>query len=217
MFLIGTHITSIFVNGISFSNVTILISILVIVAVIREMRNLYSISILLFGVGCVLTLPEMANLAPFGIFFLGLYYFRDKSIGLMVFPVALVFSFLLSYIVNGFCDPINLIEGIMGNLFMFFLFYFMFLKQSGDIWRLSKTTPLTRRQLLILRQLDKDIPRKEIPGSVRESELWSLDLEKEHFTLAVINTEISRIKNKLDIKSEFCLGTWYKEKIDVKK
>lgn len=215
--LASTHILSIITKGLTMNSFTLVIVAFFIVGIYRENKMFYSVALIVQSIHTTLGLPELTEISPFIFSFLGLYYFRKRDTGVIIIPVILIFSFLLSYIVNDFCEPINLIEGIMGNLFLLFVFYFMFLKQSGDIHRLSKTTPLTRRQLLILRQIDRDIPRKKIPGSVKESELWSLDLEREHFTLAVINTEISRIKNKLDINSEFCLGAWYREKIDVKK
>lgn len=213
--LVSTHILAIFEKGISLNNITILLVAVFIYGVIKEVSLIYSITLILVGTFSTLTLPELTEISPFIFFFLALYFLKYRKYGLIFIPLLLILGYLGSYMLNDFDNPINLIEGIMGNLFLFFLFNFIFLQQTGSIIKLSRTTPLNKRQLLILRQLSKDIPRKQIPDSVKESELWSLDLEKKKFTLDIINTDIAKIKQKLEIKGDFALALWYKEKIEI--
>lgn len=206
--LISTHIVSVLNKGITINQITFVIIGIISVAVIKENRFLYFISFLLSAIFCTLTLSNLAELTPFVFFFLSVVYYRRI---IYVIPGVLIASFVFSYYINDYNNYMNLIEGIFANLAYLILFCIVFIKQPTDIKYLSMVTPLSKRQLLILKKLSEDIPRKQIPSKTKDLELWNLDLTKDKFTVDIINTEISKIKKTLKINNEMCLGIWYKE------
>lgn len=195
-------------KGVTINQITFVIIGIIFVAVIKENRFLYFISFLLTAIFSTLTLSNLAELTPFVFFFLSVVYYRRI---IYAIPGVLITSFVFSYYINDYDNYMNLIEGIFGNLSYLILFCIIFIKQPTDIKYLSMITPLSKRQLLILKKLSEDIPRKQIPSKTKDLELWNLNLTKDKFTVDIINTEISKIKKILKINNEMCLGIWYKE------
>lgn len=214
MILATTHIMHIIIAGISLNQITLPICIIFAIAVKTENRHFYSYGFLVTGIFNILTLPELANLSPFIFLFLSVYY-QPKNIIKFLTPAIIICSFVISYHINDFNNYINLIEGISGNISFLVIFYFLFIKKPEDINILSKITPLTKRQLLILKCLAMDIPRKQIPASVKDSTLWRLDLDRDKFTVDIINTEIAKIKKVLELTNEMCLGIWYNKQVEI--
>lgn len=206
--LIATHTISILTKGFTLNQLTLFIIVLFCIAALKESKLLYFISFLSIGILCILTVKNLSDLSPTIFLFLAITYYRKA---IYIIPGILIPSYVFSYYINDFDSYANLIEGIIGNLLFLILYCLLFLKQPTDIKYLSIVTPLSKRQLLILKKLSKDIPRKQIPSKTKDLELWSLDLTKEKFTIDIINSEISKIKKTLNINNEMCLGIWYRD------
>jgi hypothetical protein len=210
--LLFTHGLQVFINGFSKNQFALPIFIIAGLAVFTGRRSLYSVFFFLFGVGAILTIKDLAHMAGAS-FFLCAVYYKKNNITLSASFILIIISYLLSYYLNGHENYINLIEGIIGNSVFFIFLYTLFIKQPSKIDHLSKVTPLDKRQLLIMKYLSLDIPRKQIPDTVPEKELWKHDID--NFTLDIVNSEIAKMKKILDIKSEFSLGVWYTKKIEI--
>lgn len=206
------HIYKIIFDSLEIDQISIVIFILLFVAIYRENKTIYSISFLSMGILSILAMSELSNLSPVPIFFIALLYCSKPYIILFI-SVIIPASFVLNYYINGFGTFSQLVEGILFNYAFLTFLYFAVIRQPSDIEHLARITPLSKRQLLILKYLEKGIPRKQIPDVVKDRELWKLDIE--NFTVDIINSEIATIKKTLDLKTEFQLGVWYDKKTEI--
>jgi hypothetical protein len=225
----ATHIIKIFHSGFGLNQLSMPVFILMAIAVFLEHKTFYGFSFLLMGIVCIISLtpsPSLQSaLAPTLLFFISLMY-SSKSISISIMTVSIPISFVLNFYIKERADFYNLPLAILVNYAVLFFLYSAVIKKKSDITLLSKITPLTPRQLLILKYICYDIKRKDMPKIVKDSELWNLDIERSGFTLDIINTEIAKIKSKtvLNINNAEALGVWYitqteileKEKQEIK-
>jgi hypothetical protein len=213
LLLSSIHIQKIIFKGIGLNQITLVIAVFLGIAILKESRALYSISFYLFSVGYILSGPSI-GLEPVIGFFIALLYFNNSKTILAIItglPVFLVLNFFIYERVD-FENLVLLIIGISGILLFLYL---AVIKQPENIEKLSKITPLTKRQLLILKYLAMDIPRKQIPSSVKDSTLWRLGLDRDKFTVDIINTEIAKVKKELEIVNGEALGVWYNKQVEI--
>ena len=198
--------------GISLNQFSIPIFIMMIIAVIIENRKLYFYSFYLMAAFALLTLESPDDLAPSVLLFIALLYYGNMKT--LVASLALIPTmYTINSFISTYTDFYNLPVGIIGNTGILLFLYFAVIRQSSNIDHLSKVTPLSKRQLLILKYLAIGVSRKEMPEKVPERELWKHDIDK--FSFHIINSEIAEIKTKLDIESEFELGIWYNKKTEI--
>ena len=182
------------------------------IAILKENRNLYFYSFYSMAILNMLFSEYPGELAPCLMLFIALLYngsINNLIMSIAIIPSALVINSFYSNFGNLHTLPI----GIIGNVGILLFLYFAVIRQPSRIDHLAKVTPLTHRQLIILKYLSIGISRKKMPGKVPERELWKYEIDK--FSFDIINAEIAKIKNVLDIDSEFCLGIWYNKKTVV--
>ncbi len=203
-------------KGPGLNQISLPIFILMAISIYKENRILYSFSFASMGALAIVTLQNVggltAALAPVPLFWVALDYYSKPSI--IVYIAGMIPSaWLLNYFVYQRTDYFNLPVAIIGNFILLTIFYFKNIKQPSNIDHLSKVTPLSKRQLLILKYLAAGVSRKEMPDKIQDRELWKHDIDK--FSFHIINSEIADIKTRLDIESEFELGIWYNKKTEI--
>lgn len=199
--LVVMHIMKIITVGkISLNQVTIIICLIFSVAIKTGNKKFYSYGFLVTGVFCILTLPGLTELTPFIFLFLSIYY-NSKSIVKFVIPAVLISSFVISFYINEFTDPIDLIVGILGNLGFIALFYFLFINKP------VKTPPqlsdIDKNKILLFimgktpEQIIKELGLNVQPRTVRT---FILDQVKESPCINEMEYAIYFCKmNKIDI------------------
>ena len=206
------HVSRWLFIGPSLNQLSIPVFILMIIALLKRDRKIYFLSFFLMGIVCIITLKKPDDLTPVILFFIALLYYGNFKT--LILSIASIPS---AYIINMFiynhADFYNLPVGIVGNVGILIFLYIAVIRQPSNIDHLSKVTPLSKRQLLILKYLAIGVSRKEMPEKVPERELWKHDIDK--FSFHIINSEIAEIKTKLDIESEFELGIWYNKKTEI--
>lgn len=208
--LTALHIVKSVFSGLEFNQLSVMVFVSFFIAIARESRSLYSVSFILQGIMMILTMDGDPNLGPVVVFFLALFYRPDmKTLSSAAATIAVSFV-IKSYFISSWTNSQTL-EIVLAHYVFLSMLYFLFIKQPSDIDYLSRTTPLTARQLIILKYLHQGISRKKMPDMVPDKELWRFGIET--FSLDVINYEISKIKTSLDLKSEFELGAWYESHI----
>lgn len=210
--LIALHISKWIFIGVNINQITIPALFVMIFAMIKEDRKIYFLSFVLMGIVSIITLKNPDDLTPVLMFFIALLYYGNfKSL------IICIASIPTAYMINMFImhheEFYNIPVGILGNVGVLIFLYLAVIRQPSNIDHLSKVTPLSKRQLLILKYLAAGVSRKEMPEKVPERELWKHDIEK--FSFHIINSEISDIKTSLDIESEFELGIWYNKKTEI--
>lgn len=210
--LLSMHISKLIFTGPAINQISIPGFIFMIYAIISEKRKLYFASFLVMAFMAMITLESPDDLAPCVLLFIALLYSQKQEsfiITICIIPA----GFMINYFISDYTDFYNLPIGIIGNGGILAFLYFAVIKQPSKIDHLAKVTPLDHRQLLIMKYLSMDIPRKQIPDKVPERELWKYEID--NFTVDIINSEIAKIKKILELKSEFALGIWYSKKTEI--
>ena len=210
--LLSMHISKCIFIGPSINQISIPGFLLMIIAIIKEKRKLYFLSFFIMAFMAMMTLESPDDLAPVVLLFIAMLYSGNQKT-LMLCMASIPSGFMVNYFIADYIDFFNLPIGIIGNAGILLFLYFAVIRQPSNIDHLSKVTPLSKRQLLILKYLAIGVSRKEMPGKIKDQELWKYDIDK--FSFHIINSEIADIKTLLDIESEFELGIWYNKKTEI--
>lgn len=204
------HIVKAVFSGFEINQLSIIVFVLLSISVFKENRFLYSYAFMVQSIITILTMTGDPNLSPVLFLFFAMLY-NSSIVNLSTISIILPVSFILkSYLFHPWTES-QVIEVILCSYALLSAIYVAVIKLPPDIDFLSKTTPLSVRQLLILKYLYKGVLRKNMPAFVREFQLWRYGIK--NFTFDIINSEIKSIKDLLGLKTEFELGAWYESHV----